>query len=48
MESRRGLDRFTLRRSAREGLLLGFAAFDGPQIRRGIVALAAALEQGDR
>ena len=43
-----GLDRFTLRRSPTEGLLLGFAAFDGPQIRRGIVALAAALEQGDR
>ena len=43
-----GLDRFTLKRANVEGLLLGFAAFDGPQIRRGIVALAAALEQGDR
>ena len=43
-----GLDRFTLRRSSREGLLLGFVAFDGTQIRRGIVALAAALEQVGR
>ncbi len=29
-----------------EGLLLGFAAFDQREIRRGIVTLAAALEQG--
>jgi hypothetical protein len=28
-----------------EGLLLGFAAFDEHAIRRGIVTLAAALEQ---
>jgi GntR family transcriptional regulator/MocR family aminotransferase len=40
-----GLDRFTLRRRDVEGLLLGFAAFDEHQIRRGIVALAGALEQ---
>jgi DNA-binding transcriptional MocR family regulator len=40
-----GLDRFTLKRRDVEGLLLGFAAFDERQIRRGIVTLAAALEQ---
>ena len=40
-----GLDRFTLRRRDVEGLLLGFAAFDERQIRRGIVALADAFEQ---
>jgi GntR family transcriptional regulator / MocR family aminotransferase len=40
-----GLDRFTLRRRDVEGLLLGFAAFDERQIRRGIIALAGALEQ---
>jgi hypothetical protein len=28
-----------------EGLLLGFAAFDEREIRRGIVTLARALEQ---
>jgi len=40
-----GLDRFTLRQRRVEGLLLGFAAFDGRQIRRGIITLADALEQ---
>jgi GntR family transcriptional regulator / MocR family aminotransferase len=40
-----GLDRFTLGRRQVEGLLLGFAAFDERAIRRGIVALAAALEK---
>jgi GntR family transcriptional regulator/MocR family aminotransferase len=40
-----GLDRFTLRRRHVEGLLLGFAAFDERQIRRGIITLAGALEQ---
>jgi GntR family transcriptional regulator / MocR family aminotransferase len=40
-----GLDRFTLRRRDVEGLLLGFAAFDERQIRRGIVTLTVALEQ---
>jgi len=41
-----GLDRFTLKRRNVEGLLLGFAAFDEREIRRGIVTLAGALEQG--
>jgi GntR family transcriptional regulator / MocR family aminotransferase len=41
-----GLDRFTLGRRQVEGLLLGFAAFDEREIRRGIVTLAGALEQG--
>jgi len=40
-----GLDRFALKRRDVEGLLLGFAAFDERQIRRGIVSLADALEQ---
>jgi len=40
-----GLDRFTLKRRQVEGLLLGFAAFDEREIRRGIVTLATALEQ---
>ena len=40
-----GLDRFVLRRFDTQGLLLGFAAFDERQIRRGIVTLAAALEK---
>jgi GntR family transcriptional regulator/MocR family aminotransferase len=40
-----GLDRFTLGRRQVEGLLLGFAAFDEREIRRGIVTLAAALAQ---
>jgi GntR family transcriptional regulator / MocR family aminotransferase len=40
-----GLDRFTLKRRGVEGLLLGFAAFEERQIRRGIVALAGALNQ---
>jgi GntR family transcriptional regulator / MocR family aminotransferase len=40
-----GLDRFTLGRRQVEGLLLGFAAFDEREIRRGIVTLTAALEQ---
>ena len=40
-----GLDRFTLGRRQVEGLLLGFAAFDEREIRRGIVTLVAALEQ---
>ena len=41
-----GLDRFTLKRTDVEGLLLGFAAFDEREIRCGIVTLAGALEQG--
>jgi len=41
-----GLDRFTLKRRNVEGLMLGFAAFDEREIRRGIVTLARALEQG--
>jgi GntR family transcriptional regulator/MocR family aminotransferase len=41
-----GLDRFALKRSHVEGLLLGFAAFNEREIHRGIIALAAALEQG--
>jgi GntR family transcriptional regulator / MocR family aminotransferase len=41
-----GLDRFTLKRRNVEGLLLGFAGFDEREIRRGIVTLAGALEQG--
>jgi len=40
------LDRFTLKRSDVHGLLLGFAAFDERQIRRGLEGLAAALERG--
>ncbi len=40
-----GLHRFALKRTDVKGLLLGFAAFDERQIRRGIVALAGALEQ---
>jgi GntR family transcriptional regulator/MocR family aminotransferase len=40
-----GLDRFALKRRDVKGLLLGFAAFDERQIRRGIVSLADALEQ---
>jgi len=39
------LDRFTLKRSDVHGLLLGFAAFDERQIRRGLEGLAAALER---
>ena len=41
-----GLDRFTLKPRNVEGLLLGFAAFDEREIRRGIVTLAGALERG--
>ena len=41
-----GLDRFTLKRRNLEGLLLCCAAFDELEIRRGIVTLAGALEQG--
>lgn len=40
-----GLDRFTLKRTRLDGLLLGFAAFDEREILGGLVALAAALEQ---
>jgi GntR family transcriptional regulator/MocR family aminotransferase len=40
-----GLDRFTLKRKGEEGVMLGFAAFDEREIRRGIVTLAGALEQ---
>ncbi|HLY18012.1 MAG TPA: PLP-dependent aminotransferase family protein [Bryobacteraceae bacterium] len=38
------LDRFTLRRTDVQGLLLGFGAFDEGEIRRGIAGLADALE----
>jgi GntR family transcriptional regulator/MocR family aminotransferase len=40
-----GLDRFTLKRKGVEGVMLGFAAFDKREIRRGILTLVAALEQ---
>jgi GntR family transcriptional regulator / MocR family aminotransferase len=40
-----GLDRFTLKQGDLQGLLLGFAAFDEREIHRGVVSLAAALEQ---
>ena len=39
------LDRFTLKRTDVPGLLLGFAAFDERQIRRGLEGLAAALDR---
>jgi GntR family transcriptional regulator/MocR family aminotransferase len=39
------LDRFTLKRKDVHGLLLGFAAFDERQIRRGLEGLAAALDR---
>ena len=38
-----GLHRFSLTQHRWQGLLLGFAAFDGQEIRRGVRALAAAL-----
>ncbi|HKW32530.1 MAG TPA: PLP-dependent aminotransferase family protein [Candidatus Acidoferrum sp.] len=38
------LSRFALKRRDVDGLLLGFAAFDAREIRRGIVNLATALE----
>ena len=38
------LDRFTLRRRDPQGLLLGFAAFTANEIRKGVLALAQALE----
>jgi GntR family transcriptional regulator / MocR family aminotransferase len=40
------LSRFALKRTDVHGLLLGFAAFDETEIRRGIADLAAALESG--
>jgi GntR family transcriptional regulator/MocR family aminotransferase len=43
-----GLDRFTLKHGGVQGLLLGFAAFDEREIHRGVLGLAAALEQGAR
>jgi len=39
------LDRYTLRRPDPKGLLLGFAAFDEAAIRKGLIQLAAALDQ---
>jgi GntR family transcriptional regulator / MocR family aminotransferase len=39
-----GLDRFMLKRTDIQGVVLGFAAFDENQIRRGLADLAAALE----
>jgi hypothetical protein len=39
------LDRYTLKRRDRKGLLLGFAAFDEAAIRSAVVQLAAALSQ---
>jgi GntR family transcriptional regulator/MocR family aminotransferase len=39
-----GIDRFTLKRTDVQGVLLGFAAFDENQIRRGLAHLAAALQ----
>jgi GntR family transcriptional regulator/MocR family aminotransferase len=38
-----GIDRFALRRTDVQGLVLGFAAFDEKQIRQGITGLASAL-----
>jgi len=38
-----GMDRFTLKRADPGGLVLGFAAFDEMEIRRGLVRLATAL-----
>ncbi len=40
-----GIDRFALRPTSVQGLVLGFGAFDESQIRRGVTALAAALER---
>ncbi|HEV2298408.1 MAG TPA: PLP-dependent aminotransferase family protein [Candidatus Acidoferrales bacterium] len=40
------LSRFVLRRTDVQGLMLGFAAFDEHEIRRGVIKLAAALEHG--
>jgi GntR family transcriptional regulator/MocR family aminotransferase len=37
------LDRYALKRPAPKGVLMGFAAFDETQIRRGVIQLAAAL-----
>jgi GntR family transcriptional regulator/MocR family aminotransferase len=39
-----GFHRFTLGTNAVDGLLLGFAAFDNGRIRRGLLQLAAALD----
>jgi len=39
------LDRYTLKRPDQKGLLLGFAAFDETAIRKGLIQLAAALDQ---
>jgi GntR family transcriptional regulator / MocR family aminotransferase len=39
------LESFVLQRRDLHGLLLGFAAFDAPEIRRGIAELAMALEE---
>jgi len=39
------LDRYTLKRPDLKGLLLGFAAFDETAIRKGLIQLAAALDQ---
>ncbi len=39
-----GLDRFALRCLDPRVLLLGFAAFNGKRIRKGLEGLAAALE----
>jgi GntR family transcriptional regulator / MocR family aminotransferase len=43
-----GLDRFSLRCPDPEGLLLGFAAFDEVEIRKGLIELAAALDRRRR
>lgn len=40
-----GLDRYILKRPDPKGLLLGFAAFDETAIRKGLLQLAAALDQ---
>ena len=40
-----GIDRFALRPTSVDGLVLGFGAFDENQIRRGVTALAGALER---
>jgi len=39
------LSRYSSRRSGRQGLVLGFAAVDSRELRRGVEQLARALEQ---
>jgi GntR family transcriptional regulator / MocR family aminotransferase len=39
------LDRYVLKRPDPKGVLMGFAAFDETEIRRGVIQLAAALDR---